>query len=193
MTTPQKKLVAPSPSRRGRRLGRPGQHGRWQRQSLFRGAYALAAGDHDASRVLHQPRRVRQVSRSPSFTDRAGAAWLPSLLWRFDAEYKGLRREVPWLKRLPSEYVAEHVWLTTQPLEASPRREQLIDLLGWVNGAERLVYSSDYPHWDADEVNHVSARSETLWRGVEQRPDVGLAHLGDAHEARASRWRRRRE
>ena len=55
----------------------------------------------------------------------AGSAWLPSLLWRFDAEYKGLRREVPWLKRLPSEYVAEHVWLTTQPLEMSPRREQI--------------------------------------------------------------------
>ena len=59
----------------------------------------------------------------------AGAAWLPSLLWRFDTEYKGLRREVPWLRRLPSEYVAEHVWLTTQPLEISPKREQLIELL----------------------------------------------------------------
>lgn len=93
----------------------------------------------------------------------AGAAWLPSLLWRFDAEYKGLRREVPWLKRLPSEYVAEHVWLTTQPLEAPPRREQLTELLGWMNGADRLVYSSDYPHWDADEVKHVSARLPPDW------------------------------
>jgi len=93
----------------------------------------------------------------------SGAAWLPSLIWRCDADYKGLRREVPWLKRLPSEYVAEHVWLTTQPLEISPQRDQMIELLSWMNGAERLVYSSDYPHWDADEVSHISTRLPQSW------------------------------
>ena len=93
-----------------------------------------------------------------------GAAWLPSLLWRCDSDYKGLRREVPWLRRLPSEYVAEHVWLTTQPLEISPRREQIVELLSWINGAERLVYSSDYPHWDADEVNHILALLPQSWQ-----------------------------
>jgi len=93
----------------------------------------------------------------------AGAAWLPSLLWRCDTDYKGLRREVPWLRRLPSEYVAEHVWLTTQPLEISPRREQIVELLSWINGSERLVYSSDYPHWDADEIKHVSAQLPPSW------------------------------
>ena len=93
----------------------------------------------------------------------AGSAWLPSLLWRFDTEYKGLRREVPWLKRLPSEYVAQHVWLTTQPLETAPRRQQIVDLLGWFNGSERLTYSSDYPHWDADEFASVSSRLPQEW------------------------------
>jgi uncharacterized protein len=93
----------------------------------------------------------------------AGSAWLPSLLWRFDAEYKGLRREVPWLKRLPSEYVAEHVWLTTQPLEFSPKREQVAQLLGWIEGDRKLVYSSDYPHWDADEINYVASRLPETW------------------------------
>ncbi len=92
-----------------------------------------------------------------------GAAWLPSLLWRFDTDYKGLRREAPWLRKLPSEYVAEHVWLTTQPLEISPKREQLIELLSWMNGSERLTYSSDYPHWDADEIRYLSTHLPASW------------------------------
>ncbi len=92
-----------------------------------------------------------------------GAAWLPSLLWRFDTEYKGLRREVPWLKRLPSEYFAEHVWLTTQPLEISPRPGQLSDMLDWFGGADKLVFSSDYPHWDADEIDYVGQRLPPDW------------------------------
>ncbi|HSU04498.1 MAG TPA: amidohydrolase family protein, partial [Acetobacteraceae bacterium] len=64
---------------------------------------------------------------------------------------------------LPSEYVHEHVWLTTQPLEISPRQEQVTELLGWVNGKERLCYSSDYPHWDADESGYIAARLPESW------------------------------
>src|SRR5437763_1876242 len=93
----------------------------------------------------------------------AGSAWLPSLLWRFDTEYKGLRREVPWLKRLPSEYFANHVWVTTQPLEISPQKEDVVDLLGSMNLQDRLVYSSDYPHWDADELDYLTARLPSEW------------------------------
>jgi predicted TIM-barrel fold metal-dependent hydrolase len=92
-----------------------------------------------------------------------GAAWIAPLLWRMDTEYKGLRREIPWVRRLPSEYFREHVWVTTQPLELSPRREQLIDVLGGIDGADRLVFSSDYPHWDSDELEHVRGRLPREW------------------------------
>ena len=34
-----------------------------------------------------------------------GFAWLAPLLWRFDKDWKGVWREVPWVKRRPSEYV----------------------------------------------------------------------------------------
>ena len=37
-----------------------------------------------------------------------GFAWLAPLLWRFDKDWKGVWREVPWVKRRPSEYVREH-------------------------------------------------------------------------------------
>jgi predicted TIM-barrel fold metal-dependent hydrolase len=92
-----------------------------------------------------------------------GAAWIGPLLWRFDTEYKGLRREVPWLRRLPSEYFAEHVWVTTQPLDLPPRREQLIEALSWFDGENKLVFSSDYPHWDADDLDYLQQRLPASW------------------------------
>ena len=47
----------------------------------------------------------------------AGFAWLPSLAWRLDKIWHRLKVETPHLKRLPSEYIHESVWLTTQPME----------------------------------------------------------------------------
>jgi uncharacterized protein len=38
-----------------------------------------------------------------------GFDWAVSALWRADAEWRGLRVEVPWLTRPPSQVVAEHV------------------------------------------------------------------------------------
>lgn len=93
----------------------------------------------------------------------AGAAWIAPLLWRYDTEYKGLRREVPWLRRLPSEYFADHVWATTQPLELSPKREQVVEALSWFGGKDKLVFSSDYPHWDADDLAYLEQRLPASW------------------------------
>ena len=53
--------------------------------------------------------------------------------------------------------------MTTQPLEISPKREQVAELLGWMNGADRLCYSSDYPHWDADEADYIASRLPESW------------------------------
>ena len=79
-----------------------------------------------------------------------GFAWLPPLAWRMDASWRKLRAEVPALKRLPSEYIHEHFWLTTQPMEEPPKREYFHQLLEQLDAADRLMFATDYPHWDFD-------------------------------------------
>jgi predicted TIM-barrel fold metal-dependent hydrolase len=80
-----------------------------------------------------------------------GVAWLPAVLWRLDADYKALRKETPWLKRLPSEYARGHIRLTTQPLEQPKDKHHLWAALEAMNGREVLLFASDYPHWDFDD------------------------------------------
>ena len=60
------------------------------------------------------------------------------------------RRELPHLKRLPSEYVREKVWWTTQPMEEPERQRHVLDVIGWL-GWDRLLFATDYPHWDFDD------------------------------------------
>jgi predicted TIM-barrel fold metal-dependent hydrolase len=79
-----------------------------------------------------------------------GITWMPSLMWRLDKNYKALRDSVPWLKKLPSEYIREHVRLTTQPIEEPDRPEHLVQIFKMCGIEDMVCFSSDYPHWDND-------------------------------------------
>jgi hypothetical protein len=83
-----------------------------------------------------------------------GWSWAVPFAWRMDNAFKALGREVPHLTRLPSEYIADHIWYTTQPME-EPEQDEWVDEViesFEVSGmGEKLMYSSDYPHWDFDE------------------------------------------
>src|SRR5215831_10305021 len=79
-----------------------------------------------------------------------GVAWLPALAWRMDRLFDELHDEVPELRRRPSEYLREHVWLTTQPVEEPERPEQLLRVFERI-GPDRLLFATDYPHWDYDD------------------------------------------
>jgi predicted TIM-barrel fold metal-dependent hydrolase len=80
----------------------------------------------------------------------AGFAWVPSLGWRLDKHWRRLRSETPHLTRPPSDYIREQVWFTTQPMEEPEPREHLLDTIGWI-GWDRLLFATDYPHWDFDD------------------------------------------
>jgi hypothetical protein len=95
----------------------------------------------------------------------AGVAWIPWFLWRIDSVYDMLRQESPWVRRPPSEYVREHVSFTTQPLEVGLPDQALIELLGSIEGIEDLLlFSSDYPHWDADDPRAAARAFPPEWR-----------------------------
>ncbi len=80
----------------------------------------------------------------------SGVTWLPASLWRLDKTWRGVRSEVPWLERLPTEVVREHVRLTLQPFDAPPTEPQVVAVLEQLGSERMLLFSTDYPHWHFD-------------------------------------------
>jgi len=79
-----------------------------------------------------------------------GFAWVPSFVWRMDRLWERMRGEVPHLNHSPSYYAKRNFWYTTQPMEEPGRPDDLRRTFDWV-GWDRLLFSTDYPHWDQDD------------------------------------------
>jgi len=73
----------------------------------------------------------------------SGAGWLPYWLWRMDEHYEILPFQVAWLKMKPSDYFRRQCYTSCEPDET--RLGEVIEAIG----AERVLFASDYPHWDA--------------------------------------------
>ncbi len=82
-----------------------------------------------------------------------GFAWLPSLLWRFDKDWRALWRETPWVRDKPSAYVRKHLRATTSPTLIPGRvaAGELAQLADMLDAGHMLLYSSDYPHDHGDD------------------------------------------
>jgi len=80
----------------------------------------------------------------------SGVTWLPASLWRINKTWRGVRAEVPWLNRLPSDLVRQHVRLTAQPFDAPPDARGTEALLDQLGSDELLLFATDYPHWHYD-------------------------------------------
>jgi uncharacterized protein len=91
-----------------------------------------------------------------------GFGWVPSWLWRLDAWMKQYRRtQAPWLKRLPSEYFAEHVRVTTDALEGVAGQD--CALTEFRDLRRSVIYASCYPCAESEEPDDLAARLADSW------------------------------
>jgi predicted TIM-barrel fold metal-dependent hydrolase len=81
----------------------------------------------------------------------AGAGWLPFWMERLDEHYELMPEYVPLLKRSPSSVIrSENFFISCDPDEA------MLPFVARSIGVERLLYASDYPHFDSRFPHSVS-------------------------------------
>jgi predicted TIM-barrel fold metal-dependent hydrolase len=76
----------------------------------------------------------------------SGFTWLPTMLWRLNKEWRGVRQEVPWLDRPPAEIVREHVRFSLHPIDAPHDGILLKRTFAHIAADDLVLFSTDYPH-----------------------------------------------
>ncbi len=73
---------------------------------------------------------------------------LTQLIWRLDTTFPACRGETPWVKRMPSEYLADHVRFVSAKHER-PNLEgaALEDWIRISRADSLLMFGSHFPHW----------------------------------------------
>lgn len=87
-----------------------------------------------------------------------GVAWVIALRWELDSAWELLREETS-LTRRPSEYIDEHVWFSTQPIEEPGDPKQYLQMIEQGRLGNRLMFATDYPHWDFDSPTQALPRT----------------------------------
>lgn len=95
-------------------------------------------------------------------------SWMVPLMARLDRAYDVLRPHVPHLTEPPSSLIRRHFWFTTQPVEEPDRPRDLARVLEALQMDDRIMFASDYPHWDFDAPDRAfpSALAASLRRRI---------------------------
>jgi predicted TIM-barrel fold metal-dependent hydrolase len=110
--------------------------------SLASGSFAPHLASLIAEGVFERYPRLKFV-----FAD-GGHDLLTQLIWRMDTTLPSCRGETPWVRRLPSEYLAEHVRFASARYEV-PDLDP-VALLDWARISRMdalLMFASHFPHW----------------------------------------------
>lgn len=97
---------------------------------------------------------VRYPSLDVVFQE-SGLGWIPFLMYRLDHEYPMKPEDAPLLDERPSEYIKENFYFTSQPVEGIDKPEYVANTVRAFDGAENLLFASDYPHHDFDNSNEL--------------------------------------
>ena len=97
----------------------------------------------------------------------AGCTWVPYWMDRMDEEYEIWgQREAPVLQRKPSEYIIQgNIWVTCEP------EERLLPETLRILGDDKVMFASDYPHWDGtfpESLRELQARADLSEQQIEK-------------------------
>ncbi|MGH2637751.1 MAG: amidohydrolase family protein, partial [Rhabdochlamydiaceae bacterium] len=80
----------------------------------------------------------------------SGITWVPWVAHRLDSYYQMLEQDAPWIRKMPSEYLKDF-YFTSQPLEEQFNASRELEwIFKYIDAENKMLYASDYPHWDFD-------------------------------------------
>ncbi|RLM83897.1 amidohydrolase [Halobellus sp. Atlit-38R] len=100
----------------------------------------------------------------------AGVGFVPFITYRLDDHYLELGYEIPALSKLPSAYLSESFYWTTQPMNQPAHGQPQFAAMVNMVGPENVLFASDLPQGVSDLPEDVLDRlSETLTAGELQK------------------------
>jgi len=80
----------------------------------------------------------------------SGVGWVPYWKWRLDDHYLERSDEMPFNDQLPSQYIDDQFYFTTQPLGHTGEHNDHLAMAIEMAGPDSIIYASDLPHVDFD-------------------------------------------